>query len=143
MSKQATEKQRKVDYERVDKIESLCQSRDFCAHKVFPQTIHARICCFYPSSLSKGVLNLSSDDIKCKLAGWGVTDINDPKSSPLLMETELPWIEQSKCNTMFDKDQRTSWIDITNKNLCFGKAEGGVDGCQVKKCFACQVRRIL
>ena len=86
---------------------------------------------------------LYSDDIKCKLAGWGVTDINDPKSSPLLMETELPWIEQSKCNTMFDQDQRTSWIDITNKNLCFGKAEGGVDGCQVKKCFACQVRRIL
>ena len=67
--------------------------------------------------------------------------MNDPKSSPLLMEAELPWIEQSKRNTMFDQDQRTSWIDITNKNLCFGKADGGVDGCQVKKCFACQVRR--
>ena len=40
---------------------------------------------------------------------------------------------------MFDTDPGTAWIHVTDRNLCFGKAEGGIDACQVKKCFACEV----
>ena len=40
---------------------------------------------------------------------------------------------------MFDTDPGTEWIHVSESNLCFGKAEGGVDACQVKKCFACEV----
>lgn len=72
----------------------------------------------------------SRGDISCKLAGWGVTDMNDPKSTAQLMEVELPWIEKSQCNSLFDTDAKTKWIDITNENLCFGRAEGGIDACQ-------------
>jgi len=46
---------------------------------------------------------------------------------------------RDECNQLFDRDPSTSWIKITNDNLCFGQADGGIDACQVKKCFACQV----
>ena len=49
---------------------------------------------------------------------------------------ELCYKEQ--CNQLFDKSKQTEWVEITDANLCFGKAEGGIDACQVKQ-FACQV----
>lgn len=30
-----------------------------------------------------------------------MTDIDDPRASPMLMEAHLPWIPQDKCNQMF------------------------------------------
>ena len=108
-------------------------------------------------------LTFNLGQLECKLAGWGVTDLEDPKSSQHLMEVKLPWLQRNRfchvshfcdnfvtmtsqktvfrdeCNRLFDRDPSTSWIQITNDNLCFGQAAGGIDACQVKKCFACQV----
>ena len=112
-------------------------------------------------NVEKLIFNLGQ--LECKLAGWGVTDLEDPKSSQHLMEVKLPWLQRNRfchvshfcdnfvtmtsqktvfrdeCNRLFDRDPSTSWIQITNDNLCFGQAAGGIDACQVKKCFACQV----
>ena len=121
------------------------------------------------------ILFVNLGQLECKLAGWGVTDLEDPKSSQHLMEVTLPWLQRDRflshfchschmtkptwatfvtilsrfrhkktelrdeCNRLFDRDPSTSWIQITNDNLCFGQAAGGIDACQVKKCFACQV----
>ena len=34
--------------------------------------------------------------LECKLAGWGVTDLKDPKSSQHLMEVTLPWLPRNR-----------------------------------------------
>lgn len=72
----------------------------------------------------------SRGQLECKLAGWGVTDMENPQSSPHLMEVTLPWLQRNECNQLFDRDPSTSWIQITNDNLCFGQAAGGIDACQ-------------
>ena len=64
----------------------------------------------------------------------------DMVSNVCLFRNDVTKTESRKeCNRLFDRDPSTSWIQITNDNLCFGQAAGGIDACQVKKCFVCQV----
>ena len=41
-------------------------------------------------------LNFNLGQLECKLAGWGVTDMDDPTSSHHLMEVTLPWLQRNR-----------------------------------------------
>ena len=41
------------------------------------------------------ILFVNLGQLECKLAGWGVTDLEDPKSSQHLMEVTLPWLQRN------------------------------------------------
>ena len=53
--------------------------------------------------------------------GWGAIREGGP-TTPLLQEVELPFVQWSTC--------RASYPDLTGRQLCAGRVQGGADSCQ-------------
>ncbi|XP_075858665.1 transmembrane protease serine 4 isoform X2 [Microcebus murinus] len=57
--------------------------------------------------------------------GWGLTEENGGKMSDILMQASVEVIDSRKCNA-----EDSYQGDVTEKMLCAGIPEGGVDSCQ-------------
>ncbi|XP_027715416.1 serine protease 33-like isoform X2 [Vombatus ursinus] len=63
----------------------------------------------------------------CSVTGWGHVKegVQLPKPYPL-QEAKLPLIEAAECNKILNSDRH----EVTNKMICAGYMNGGVDSCQ-------------
>lgn len=64
------------------------------------------------------------------MIGWGITGERG-KMSPILMEVQVPVIENQICKELYQKNgsHRTD-IQFSERVMCAGFAEGGKDSCQ-------------
>lgn len=62
------------------------------------------------------------DGSMCRTVGWGKERNTDPLGSDILQEASVPIVSKRKCRKAFD-------YKITDKQVCAGFKNGGVDSC--------------